>query len=63
MLGGLWGVKIYQNRKSVIDAAVNLFNRRLPQSRLIKGADQELLNDHIWPVAHKSLVQYHCAML
>lgn len=57
MLGGMWGAKIYQDRRTIAGTAARLFRRRLSAEEFIKGADQNLLADYIWPLAVKSLVR------
>ena len=56
ILGGLWGVKIHQNRTAIRQAAQRLFQFQLTSSEMKKGVDQALLNKFIWPLAVHSLV-------
>lgn len=56
MLGGMWGVKIHQNRSAIRQAAQRLFHFYLRPDEMEKGDDQIMLNKFIWPIAVHSLV-------
>ena len=60
MLGGMWGVKIHQNRSSIQHAAQRLFHFYLIPDEMEKGDDQIMLNKFIWPLAVNSLVYTMC---
>lgn len=60
MLGGMWGVKIHQNRSAIRQAAQRLFHFYIRPDEMEKGDDQIMLNKFIWPLAVNSLVYTMC---
>jgi len=54
----MWGANVFNRRDDIVKAGVRLFNDTQfddPESNtlkgLVKGFDQLLLTDHIWPLA------------
>ncbi|XP_045028866.1 uncharacterized protein LOC116920980 [Daphnia magna] len=54
-LGGCWGVKISQDRSTIVDAAQRMFHEN---HRHTYGYDQQLLDRLFWPIAQSSMIAH-----
>ena len=54
ILAGLWGAKVFQNRRVIREAAIKLLNYPVALHGQTKGIDQELLSKFIWPLTRST---------
>ncbi|XP_057380403.2 uncharacterized protein LOC130702808 [Daphnia carinata] len=55
MLGGMWGVKLSEDRPRIINAFEAIFGTH---HETTYGYDQSLLTDHVWPIAKTSVMAH-----
>ncbi|KZS08982.1 Uncharacterized protein APZ42_026988 [Daphnia magna] len=55
MLGGMWGVKLSDDRPRIVDAFEAIF---ATHHETTYGYDQSLLTDHVWPIAKTSVMAH-----
>ena len=53
----MWGAKVYQKRKLILDAAIQLFYQNNHETYY--GFDQHLLTKIIWPLTLNDSVRTH----
>jgi hypothetical protein len=51
---GCWGVKVNQNRSTIVDAALKMFRTN---HRYQYDYDQKLLEWFVWPIAQENMVR------